>query len=120
MEPKFLLGKKIESEIENYFDREIALVHTPPAPLESYRDYWMERDEEKSTASYNFRRRAGFYLFRAAFAAILIICVTAVFVPHRNQNRMAEIITQISEQENLELRVISGLQNAGRFLYSNL
>jgi len=120
MAAEYRLGKKIESEIENYFDREISRVHTPPAPLGLYHSYMMERDEENQTASYNFRRRAGFYLFRAAFAAILIICVTAVFVPHRNQNRMAEIITQISEQENLELRVISGLQNAGRFLYSNL
>ena len=120
MKNNFTIEKRIESEIESYFRQEISRVKTPPAPLEAYRVYQTERKEEMAADPFPFQRRAGFYLLRAAAAAILITGGTAVFSLSKSQNEMAEIIAQISEQENMEVKVITGLQKAGRFLYLNL
>jgi hypothetical protein len=112
--------KMIEAEIELYFNRQVARVRTPPVPLESDQVYQTEKGEEIPADPFPFQRRSGLFLLRAASAAILILGGAALLPLSTSQNDMAKIIAQISEQENLEEKIISGLQKVGRFLYLNL
>lgn len=108
----------VASKIKEYYDGEVSGVTVPPVPRYDALIDRVPGDRPAAAAVKN--PRPGFYLFRAAAAAVLIACGAGMYAMHNPQNELAEMVGHISEQEALDEKVTSGLQRAGNFIYENL
>jgi hypothetical protein len=118
-------NKKIKTMVRNHFEEQIQNTPLPETP----RLYNSLLKRSEAILQHDFTRkenlpppkaRTGFVLFRVAAAVLLIACGTAMFAYPGKQNQLAELVTNIAEENDFEEKIISGLQKAGHFLNTNL
>jgi len=117
--PKRLSTRYIKSEIRDYFNRETSGAGIPPVPvpLNMVLSPGNGKHPERGSAAPS---GSGFFLFRAAAAALIFACLAALQLIPVRHNELAKIANIDPEREVLDEIVISSLQKAGRFLDENL
>lgn len=106
--------RQIEEEVRSYYEEAVRTVKLAPVPpLQAADD---KKEDRKNNAPLTFR----FALPRAAAALLLIAFGTFFFIRPVKSNPLAETFIYLTEEKQLNEKIVSGLQRAGHFISDTL